>query len=341
DEEYESSQDSDFNPEANNATNPVSDNDSDSDSSDGQDSASPNKRKRPSEVDQIEDAGFENSGDEAVIRKAIKKKKRKHKSRTRDENGAQLGEADDDEGGEGGLVKTRSMRAQEKEERKTAAITGPVTIDVDALWAQMIAGTTPTASSPPDQTPTGRQQDGDKVDADTADPQSATRPPPENDADPPSMIRIKRTYNFAGKVHTEEKLVARDSAEAKLYLASQKDAAESAQDDTAPPQRTLKKAFRSAFEPVLELSASAGRADLNLGVSVRIKAREDAVRAKKLNTVEKSRMDWAGYVDREGLKDELELAGRSKESYAERQDFLSRSEARREEGAWKARVAGR
>ncbi|ROT35676.1 BCNT-domain-containing protein [Sodiomyces alkalinus F11] len=353
-EEYESSQDSDFNPEANDATNRPSDqasSDSDSDSSDDQASSSRNKRKRPSKVGPTEDAGFENSGDEAIISKAKRKKRKKNKSSTQDDNGLQVGE-DDDEGGEGGLIKTRSMRAQGKEERKAAAITGPVTIDVDSLWAQMIAGATP-AIQPPATSSTGAaaptSQDGETMDVGAAAPQAAALPRPtplENDGDPPSMIRIKRTYNFAGKVHTEVKLVPRDSAEAKLYLASQKDAAaETAEDDdtAAPPQRTLKKAFRSAFEPVLEqtAAASSARSDLNLGVSERMKAREDAVRAKKLNTVEKSRMDWAGYVDREGLKDELELAGRSKGSYAERQDFLSRSEARREEGAWKARVAGK
>lgn len=116
-EEYESSQDSDFNPETDNAANRASgqnssDSDSDSDSSDDRDSTARNKRKRPSEVDQTEDAGFENSGDEAIISKAQTKKKKKHKSSTQDDDGVQLGE-DDDEGGEGGFVKTRRMRAQE------------------------------------------------------------------------------------------------------------------------------------------------------------------------------------------------------------------------------------
>lgn len=118
-EEYESSQDSDFNPETDNAANRASgqnstdsDSDSDSDSSDDRDSTARNKRKRPSEVDQTEDAGFENSGDEAIISKAQTKKKKKHKSSTQDDDGVQLGE-DDDEDGEGGFVKTRRMRAQE------------------------------------------------------------------------------------------------------------------------------------------------------------------------------------------------------------------------------------
>lgn len=153
-------------------------------------------------------------------------------------------------------------------------------------------------------------------------------------AEDPSMIRIKRTYNFAGRVHTEEKLVPRDSAEAKLYLASQ--------DPEAPTdsseKRAPRKAFRSAFEPRIDILPQ--RADLNLGMAARIKAGKEA-QAKKLNVVEKSRMDWAGYVDKEGIKDELELAGKSKDSYMAREDFLAKSEARRDEESRRARLAGK
>lgn len=160
------------------------------------------------------------------------------------------------------------------------------------------------------------------------------------------MIRIKRTYNFAGEVHTEEKLVSRDSAEAKVYLASlgenvDLDALAVEADDQQPKKKMPRKAFRSRFEPVTDQQSQ--RSDLNLGLGVRLKAREEAVQkeAKKLNTVEKSRMDWAGYVDKEGIKDELVLAGKSKTSYAARQDFLARSEAVREEEARRARLAGK
>lgn len=153
--------------------------------------------------------------------------------------------------------------------------------------------------------------------------------------DPSVMIRIKRTYNFAGRVHTEEKLVSRDSAEAKLYLASQ---APDAPTEEPSAKRITKKAFRSAFEPLIDPLPQ--RADLNLGMAARIKAGKEA-QAKKLNTVEKSRMDWAGYVDKEGIKDELELAGKSKDSYTAREDFLARSEAKRDEDSRRARMTGR
>ncbi|PNH45818.1 hypothetical protein VD0004_g2158 [Verticillium dahliae] len=324
-DDYESSQDSDFAPEDEAALAH-----DDSGGSDADDADAATRRKRPAAAgDEAEDAGFENSGDEAIVKKGNKKKKRR-----KEQNGTAADSDGDEEGGEGGLVKTRSMRAQEKEERKAAAIAGPVTVDVDALWAQMLSGT-PAPAAP-------RVEAADAMDVDAP---SAARAAPEAETDDPSssMIRIKRTYNFAGKVHTEEKLVPRDSAEAKLHLAAQGDvlAPTSASDERDAP-RVLRRAFRSAFEPVVDVLAPT-RGDLNLGVTVRIRARDerDAQEAKKLNTVEKSRMDWAGYVDKEGLKDELELAGRSKDSYAGRQDFLARSEALREEEAYRARMAGR
>ncbi|KXH62994.1 bucentaur or craniofacial development [Colletotrichum nymphaeae SA-01] len=339
DEEYESSQDSDFAPEDAAAADDGASEASDSEADDGEGAAkTTTKRKRDAGGDEAAD--FENSGDEALIKKAAKKKLKKA---ARDAAAA-LALGEDDEGGEGGLVKTRSMRAAEKEERKVAAASGPVTVDVDALWAQMLSGQEATVA------PTGENETGGGGEADAtpiATAPDTSKPDEAQAGDLSDTIRIKRTYNFAGKVHTEEKVVARSSAEAKLYLASLgKDAAAAAEtaeadadNEGGDPKRVLKKAFRSAFEPVIEIVSQ--RSDLNLGMTVRIKAREKEAQAKKLNTVQKSKMDWAGFVDKEGLKDELELAGRAKGSYAERQDFLARSEAKREDDARRARMAGR
>ncbi|KAK7736924.1 swr complex subunit [Diaporthe eres] len=291
----------------------------------------PVKRKRQPQAgggDDAEDAGFENSGDEAIIGRG-KKKQKKGRQALRDE----------DEGGEGGLIKTRSMRAVEKAERKTQAASGPVTVDVDALWASMTAApVVPTKQQP--QT----ISQGENGDASTApgDPGlSSAQGATGKDGDPSEMIKIKRTYNFAGKVHTEEKLVQRDSAEARLYLASQGENAntDAAAENDQPDKRMPRKAFRSAFEPIVNAAEQGQRADLNLGMAQRLQARQE--KAKKLNTVEKSRMDWAGFVDKEGIKDELALAGRAKGAFADRQDFLARSEARRDEEARRVRIASK
>ncbi|KAK2679812.1 BCNT-C domain [Fusarium oxysporum f. sp. vasinfectum] len=291
DESYVSSEDSDF------ALDDSHDQTSDHSDLEDHSGKTANKRSRPQDE---ADAGYDNSG-----------------VREHDE-------------GEGGLIKTRRQRAAEKEERQYATNNEPVTIDVDALWAQMIS-----------KPPTPESKDDRPNDADTSTNfidkpnDSAKKKSNSTISDQSStMIRIKRTYNFAGRIHIEEKLVPRDSAEAKLYLASQ---GQEAPKDS-PENRVTRKAFRSAFEPQVDLLPH--RADLNLGMAARIKAGKEA-QAKKLNVVEKSRMDWAGYVDKEGIKDELELAGKSKDSYMAREDFLAKSEALREEDSRRARLAGK
>ena len=161
--------------------------------------------------------------------------------------------------------------------------------------------------------------------------------------DPGSMIMIKRTYNFAGKVHTEQKLVPQDSAEAKLFLASQPTPLDPApttsaqdQDPSAKSKRPLKHARKSVFEPAAEIPA---RTDLHFGPR-----RESQVAlvdvgkgARKMNTVDKSAMDWARFVDEEGIKDELDAAGKSKGAYKARQEFLARVENKKVEDERRAR----
>lgn len=337
-EDYASSEDSDFAPEdagADERDSNLSEAEDEA-SADQHAAASANRRKRKQAGDdgtEAEDAGFENSGDEAIIGKGKKRLKRA---------GRHNGLADN-EGGEGGLIKTRAQRAAEKVEKKYESVKGPVTIDVDALWQQMLDDAAPAAST------RGQHEKG--ADDAAVQQESPKRRLPDNSAasadapakDSDGMIRIKRTYNFAGKVHTEEKLVPRESAEAKLYLASLDPTVDpsSAEADQAH-KRMPRKAYRSLFEPIADQQLLK-RPDLKLGLGVLMQARELATRAeaKKLNTVEKSRMDWAGYVDKEGIKDELELAGKSKTSFVSRQDFLARSEARREEEARRARLAGK
>ncbi|KAL5354530.1 swr complex subunit [Pseudogymnoascus australis] len=283
------------------------------------------KRKRgkqPVAGEDAEDIGFENSGDEAIIGKGLKKQRRR---RRRGE------EEEEDEGGEGGFVKTRRMAAAAEEERAPLADTKNATVDVDALWASMMSGPTkqPAEHSPLTST------DGQALD--TVGPVSKTAaaaasalttlPGPTGD----DTVTIQRTYNFAGKVHTETKVVPRDSAEARLYLASNPTTATDAPTSTSPPRRPTKLARRSMFEPVIDLGPP--RSDLKLGVGMireRLVAQQEE-KGKKLNTVEKSKMDWAGFVDKEGIREELEVAEKGKGSYLHRKDFLERVEGKREE----------
>ncbi|RDA83065.1 hypothetical protein CP532_3856 [Ophiocordyceps camponoti-leonardi (nom. inval.)] len=314
DEQYISSQDSDFAPD----DGPAHGSDaSDSDEEPRRQEDGSSKRRRRSEAED----GYNNSGDEAVIQKGRKRQKR----------AANKGD-DLYDGGEGGLIKTRRQRAEEKAERQHDATIGPVTVDVDALWEQMTSGKPiPTK----DEQPAKDDRPDDSADGHD---DTVTKRESDDPSNPPDTLVIKRTYNFAGRIHTEEKVVPRDSAEGRLHLstltpqeAAAAAAAAGTETEGAKPQHQPRKAFRSAFEPMLDNAlASSPRTDLDLGLAARRQAAQEA-QAKKLNTVEKSRMDWAGYVDREGIQDELALASKSKDSYNARQAFLARSEAIRDD----------
>lgn len=147
------------------------------------------------------------------------------------------------------------------------------------------------------------------------------------------MILIKRSYHFAGHLHHEAKLVPRSSAEAKLFLASQPDPSQSPV-SSSPPKRAPRKARRSIFEPKVDIPP---RADLKFGIRKGEERAEGGGKEKKLNTVEKSAMDWAGFVDKEGIGEELDKAGKSRGAYRARQEFLARVEGKKEEEARRAR----
>lgn len=268
------------------------------------------------------------------------------------------------------------LTSYRKAERRAAAVQGPVTVDVDALFTQMMGGgggSSGTDDKQQQQTDLSSLASaamfaaaaGDDTNKDGEDAGETAK----TSSSHVEMIKIKRTYNFAGEVHTEEKIVARDSAEAKLYLEQvgadnieivvlNKDGEEETKendghDDDQPKRLPPRKAFRSAFEPILDpsLVQVGARTDLDLGLAARLQARERSAlqsqqqaaqdQAKKLTTVEKSRMDWAGFVDREGIQDELALAGKSKGAFVDRQSFLARTEMRREEEARRARMSGK
>ncbi|KAE8449080.1 hypothetical protein EG329_008463 [Mollisiaceae sp. DMI_Dod_QoI] len=355
DEEYLSEEDSDFAPDAIPTQNEA-ESDSESEPEEAVVATKPQKKRKRAEDEEAEDLGFENSGDEAIIGDGLKEKKRRRKGKKGKGKGkGKEGEdEDEDEGGEGGFVKTRSMRAVEEVKKKPLADTSAATIDVDAVWAAMLAGkplTTNTTSPPPasesailsPQSPSKQTTSSSTIPEVRKD----SRSPSTLSEGPDAMIMIKRTYTFAGKIHTEQKLVPRNSAEARLYLSSQpqpqSDPSPSTSNfkpedsnSTSPftkPKRPLKLARRSIFEPIPDHLPL--RKDLHFGIRrsetgvALVEVRTGKEKEKKLNTVEKSAMDWAGFVDQEGIQDELQQAGKSKGAYRARQEFLARVEAKK------------
>ncbi|KAF3929582.1 hypothetical protein ABW19_dt0207571 [Dactylella cylindrospora] len=335
DDEYNSSEDEDFNPDQHpdrNDEDPSSSSESENEG-DSKPTRRPSKRKIKDVAPQ-DDPVNDDSGDEAVIASA-KAKRKKIK-----------GENDDDEGGEGGLIKTRAQRAREEKERVPLSTTTAATVDVDALWKSLNAPTAPPKPKPVTGTqstiqtittsriePTSSQlssstsvKTSDEVGIQVATAEATTAVPLpaalgtvlpiegvesriETTATIPAekdgMVTIKRTYEFAGETITEEKQVPANSFEARAYLSSLQTGVPPV--TTSNPAKPLRRPMKrvSKFDPG---NVSGG-----------------AKKATKLNTLEKSRLDWAGYVDKEGIGEELDRQRKQGgDSYLERQDFLGR-----------------
>lgn len=312
------------------------------------------------------------SGDEGVVESGKRKRKKKHKKKDRrrdeDREGAEALVNEEDEGYEAeegvgarlrrrregrveryvhSLLSTKDrttpsdanlcVAADRETKKKSLGTFEAATIDVDDLWQRL--ATAPTESTAPPPPAPDTYDEGNKVlVADEASPSVA--PAPNVSAD---MISIKRTYIFAGETTTEEKLVPRESAEARLFLSSKPDNVPKSptQDSSSAASRVRRPLRRpSRFDDpnpaptsLLQTTASikshlAPTAVNTAGMSAVQKKLEQG---QKLNTVEKSKLDWAGYVDKEKLKDELDMAEKAKGSYLDRMDFLGRSEQARDD----------
>lgn len=268
------------------------------------------------------------SGDEATI-KEQKKHRRKQKTNT---DNVDVSDNETDEW----RARTRAMRDKEKDERKKnkLATSKGSTIDVDKIWEEMNRPTTAAVSADSlDQT---LSPDSKSVNAAAGEGDKENQPVANADAqgDAEEVITIKRTYKFAGEIHTEEKTVPKSSAEAQLWLSQQQ---VSKPEVLAADGRVVQRPLRtySRFDPNLS------NLDAFKSSWVGQNAQNTNFKGPKLNVVEKSKMDWAVHVDSEGLKDELETHAKAKEGYLNRMDFLRDVEQRKENEAREARLKAR
>ncbi|GAV27683.1 hypothetical protein PMKS-001151 [Pichia membranifaciens] len=219
------------------------------------------------------------------------------------------------ESSEGGLIKTRRQRleeeAKEKKEKKNRHVhsnagvgdSSPAKVDINSIWAELNS----TSKSVPT---TAASQVVSSSTTITGAPGSTARLVDEK-------VKITRTYEFAGKRISEEKWVDANSEEAKAYLnsaaipaaksAPAQTASEPMPASTAVPQKNLRRKRKRAslLDAVITNSSNT-----------------------KLTTLEKSRLDWATYVDKNKIGDELKYT--NKAGFLEKQDFLSRVDSRRD-----------
>ena len=225
-----------------------------------------------------------------------------------------------------------------KEERKPLAKIDGATIDVDALWQKMNApgtdsGLLPSQNEKKEPTPAEDNKDTE-MENDVPERKQQTKYPDE-------FIKIKRTYKFAGEMITEEKIVPKESAEAKTFLANEgnadtltaADVEDSSNAKAIKIRRPLRKLSRFDPNPTGTIQKSWEKRPAT-GIA------EENVKGPKINTVEKSRLDWAAYVDQAGIKDELRVHSKAKEGYHGRMDFLDRVGAKQDEERRNARLRG-
>jgi len=209
-------------------------------------------------------------------------------------------------------------------------------LDVDALFAQMVSQK-PTPATEPSITTNSAPTIESSAEASTttftpftdaiATAQVTTGVP---DIAPPipahplalSTITIKRTYVFAGETQTEERTVAADSEEARLYLDQQAQS-------IAKPSTTASAASNTTGKPPLRRPTK--RKSMFAAGGPDVSTVSAAAKGPKLNTLEKSKLDWAAQVDREGISEELSEARKAKGTYLGRMDFLGRMDIKREE----------
>ena len=219
------------------------------------------------------------------------------------------------ESSEGGLIKTRRQRleeeAKEKREKKNRHVhsntgvggSSSAKVDINSIWAELNS----TSKLVP---PTVASQVVSSSTTITGAPGSTAQLVDEK-------VKITRTYEFAGKTISEEKWVDANSEEAKAHLNS----ASIPATKSAPAQTASEHLPASAAVPQKNLRRKRKRASLL-----------DAVITNssntKLTTLEKSRLDWATYVDKNKIGDELKYT--NKAGFLEKQDFLSRVDSRRD-----------
>lgn len=160
------------------------------------------------------------------------------------------------------------------------------------------------------------------------------------------MITIKRRIEYAGEVTVVEDRVPRSSKEAQKYLAEHPEADPNNKQQEVDPsgvQRPLKRP--SIFEPNptglvkgVAPEKLRPRAPSRLDVLMANKRAEDKKNAQKMSTVQKSALDWRGFVDQEGLREELDEYGKSRGGFLAREAFLDRAAGAREQAARDARL---
>ncbi|XP_078067057.1 craniofacial development protein 1 isoform X2 [Mustelus asterias] len=230
-------------------------------------------------------------------RKSLKKAGKGIPSRKRNQEGLCL-QHDDVGEGESDHTADTTVDVDLKEKKKA-----------DDLWASFLSdvGQKP---KPVATTPTSRKEnilvDQEKL----SEPQDVVK-----DSEKPKAlgkVTITKVFDFAGEEVKVTKEVDAASKEAKIFLKNQNEV----QEKGSP-----------AAPPTIEVGAPTGSGVKRPSAIGNILGKMGG-KKQKMSTLEKSKIDWEAFKEKEGISDELAIYNRGKEGYIERKAFLDRVDHR-------------
>ncbi|CDO95813.1 unnamed protein product [Kluyveromyces dobzhanskii CBS 2104] len=213
----------------------------------------------------------------------------------------------------GGLIKTRKARLQEEEDalnNKYEHINIAETSDrSNDLWRQL-----------KERAFSRSRYNGSVMDQDAS---SIT------DSMQEQKILIERTYKFAGETIKEKKWVSRQSAEGQEYMNSMKFKGSSKSQNGRIQDTVQNDKLTHVHRNQQNVNDAGFPLKRHLKRPPILEQIISGTLKPKLTTLEKSQLDWASYVDKEGIHDELNL--HNKDGFLAKQDFLDRVESSKDQ----------
>ncbi|XP_072278993.1 craniofacial development protein 1 [Pyxicephalus adspersus] len=247
-----------------------------------------------------DDDDEQEDGEEKVPSKSKKKTKKSIVARKRkkgvlllnSEEGAEKNEEkaqNSEEDNDFNMDEEKKMKTEEEKKKRE-----------DDLWSSFLSDVGQKPKVPPPASSTQAKSEKPK-ESNTASQQSAET------KEGPKKVTITKVFDFAGEEVRVTKEVDSSSKEAKEFIK------EKGQTQESPaPART---------------SVAAGSGVKRPGGMSNILGKLGS-KKQKISTLEKSKMDWESFKEKEGIGDELAIHNRGKDGYIERMAFLERVDYR-------------
>ncbi|XP_073461534.1 craniofacial development protein 1 isoform X1 [Aquarana catesbeiana] len=255
--------------------------------------------KEDDDDDEQED-GEEKSKSKKKIKKSIVARKRKKgvlvlnsgEGAEKNEDKAENSEEDNDFN-----MDEEKKRKQEEAKKKRA----------EDLWSSFLCDVGHKPKAPPPAPSTQNTQ------AQPDKPKETNKAPQQTPStkEEPKKVTITRVFDFAGEEVRVTKEVDSSSKEAKEFIKQQEKGQEK-REQTPEPARTGMAAGSGVKRPG-GMSSILGK----LGS-----------KKQKMSTLEKSKLDWESFKEKEGISEELAIHNRGKDGYIERKSFLERVDYR-------------